>query len=137
MSLDGDQTIGRNSRYNSIKHDDDFNNHSSADNLAHKKSHFSRNQALNRQQTGSASVENLLNPTPYRGLLSLGKEDLEDADGIVYDDLERISIAHDGEEEEEVKDHTHAFKFSEDDLIDPHLLSPGLKCPMINSKFSE
>jgi hypothetical protein len=136
MSLDGDQTLGRQSRYNSIKHDDDINNHSSADNLAHKKSHFSRNHALNRQQTGSASVENLLNPTPYRGLLSLGKEDLDDADSIVDDDLERISVVNDGDEEE-VKGHTHAFKFSEEDLIDPHLLSPGLKCPMINSKFSE
>jgi hypothetical protein len=136
MSLDGDQTLGRQSRYNSIKHDDDINNHSSADNLAHKKSHFSRNHALNRQQTGSASVENLLNPTPYRGLLSLGKEDLDDADSIVDDDLERISVVNDGDEDE-VKGRTHAFKFSEEDLIDPHLLSPGLKCPMINSKFSE
>jgi hypothetical protein len=68
-------------------------------------------------------------------LLSLGKEDLEDTDGIVDDDLERISVGNEGDEGHEVKGHT--FKFSEDDLIDPHLLSPELKCPMIISKFSE
>ena len=135
MSFEGDQTIDRQSRYNSIKHDDEINNHASADNITHKKSQFSRNHALNRNQTGSASLENLLNPTPYRGLLSLGKEDLEDTDGIVDDDLERISVGNEGDEEHEVKGHT--FKFSEDDLIDPHLLSPELKCPMIISKFSE
>lgn len=67
-------------------------------------------------------------------MLSLGKEDLEDTDGIVDDDLERISVGNEGDEEQ-VKGHT--FKFSEDDLIDPHLLSPELKCPMIISKFSE
>jgi hypothetical protein len=68
-------------------------------------------------------------------LLSIGKEDLEDADGIVDDDLERISINNDGDEE--VIGHSHTFKFSQDDLIDPHLRSPELKCPMIVSKFSE
>ena len=68
-------------------------------------------------------------------MLSIGKDDLEDADGIVDDDLERISINNDGDEE--VKGHSHTFKFSQDDLIDPHLRSPELKCPMIISKFSE